>query len=68
MTIVAKRFCSLNRHLRLHALRRSVGQEVEQVVCIFVSTEHLVILATTSQVQARKIAEQMLRLDQNALL
>jgi len=52
----------------LHALRRSAGHEVEQVVCIFVSTEHRVMLAKTSQAQVREIAEQMPRLDQNALL
>ena len=60
--------CSLNRHLRLHALRRSAGHEVEQVVCIFARTEHLVMPATTSQVQVREIAEQILHVDQTALL
>jgi len=75
MTTVSKKFCSLTKHLRLHALLRRVGREVEQVVCIFeqvvcifASTEHLVIPATTSQVQARKSIKQMLRPDQNALL
>ena len=75
VTTVSKRFCSLTRHLRLHALRKIVGREVEQVVCIFIqvvcifaSPEHLVIPATTLQVQKRETAKQMLRPDQNALL